>query len=162
MKQAAIPDNIQNNKEAFKNFIKHLKQVDISGGFKGGGVMGTDPPYFLKSLAFCNHLEELKTVLFEVELIINNAPLTYVYPNTIETCLTSNHLLLYYLLFICYYIMLLYSSNTTSTIATNLIVPSGTTDKINRISNHFWDRWRHEYVVNLREIQRTSKFNIKR
>ena len=28
------------------------------------------------------------------------------------------------------------------------------------MSNHFLDRWRHEYVVNLRETQRTSKLNI--
>ena len=55
---------------------------------------------------------------------------------------------------------LLYSSNTTSTAVRNLTVLSSTTDKINRISNHFWDRWRHEYVVNLRETQRTSKLNI--
>ena len=39
---------------------------------------------------FCNHFEELQTVLFEVELIINNAPLMYVHPNTIETCYTPN------------------------------------------------------------------------
>ena len=32
---------------------------------------------------------------------------------------------------------------------------------INRISNHFWDRWGYEYVVNLCETQRTSKLNIK-
>ena len=31
---------------------------------------------------------------FEIELIINNAPLTYVYPNTIKTRLTPNYLLL--------------------------------------------------------------------
>ena len=43
-------------------------------------------PYFLQSLVFCNGFEELQTMLFEVELIVNNAPLTYVYPNTIETC----------------------------------------------------------------------------
>ena len=56
---------------------------------------------------------------------------------------------------------LLYSSNTTSiTIVKNLTVLSSTTDKINRMSNHFLDRWRHEYVVNLRETQRTSKLNI--
>ena len=42
---------------------------------------------------FCNHFEELQTLLFEVELIIDNAPLTYIYPNTTETCLTPNHLL---------------------------------------------------------------------
>ena len=47
------------------------------------------PPLFF----FGNPFEELQTVLFEVELIINNAPLRYIYPNTIETCLTPNHLL---------------------------------------------------------------------
>ena len=55
---------------------------------------------------------------------------------------------------------LLYSCNRTSTAVTNLTVLSSITDKINRIRNHFWDRWRNEYVVNLRETQRTSKLNI--
>ena len=68
-----------------------LKKKDIRGGFTGG-MGGTHPPpllpltrapYFLQSLAFCNHFEELQTMLFEVELIINDAPLIYVYPNTI-------------------------------------------------------------------------------
>ena len=54
----------------------------------GGGVGVVHPPYFSNHLLlfFCNHFEELQTVLFEVELIINNAPLAYAYPNTIETC----------------------------------------------------------------------------
>ena len=43
---------------------------------------------------------------------------------------------------------------------TQSFVLSSTTDKINRISNHFLDRWRHECAVNLRETQRTSKLNI--
>ena len=47
----------------------------------------------MQSLAFFNHFEEMQTVLFEGELIISNAPLTYVYTNTLETCLTPNHLL---------------------------------------------------------------------
>ena len=101
---------------------------------------------------FCNHFEELQTVLFEVELVINNAPLTYVYPNTVETCLRPTHLF--------FDRELLYSSNTTSTVIRNLTVNSSTTDKINRISNHFWDKLRYEYVVNLRKTQRTSKLNI--
>ena len=100
---------------------------------------------------FCNHFEELQTVLIEVKLIINNAPLTYVYPNTIKTCLTLNHLL--------FGRQLLYYYNTTSTVVRNLTVLSSTADKINRINNHFWDRWRHECVVNLCETQRTSKLN---
>ena len=55
---------------------------------------------------------------------------------------------------------LLNSSNTRSTVVRNLTVLSSITDKINRISNHFLDRWRHGYVVNLCETQRTSKLNI--
>ena len=70
---------------------------------EGGGEwgVGVRAPYFLRSLVFCNHFEELQTMLFKVELIINNAPLIDVYPNTIETCLTHNYLFLadnYYIL----------------------------------------------------------------
>ena len=91
-------------------------------------------------------------MLIEVKLIINNAPLTYIYPNTIKTYLTPNHLLFDRQL-LCY-------SNTTSTVVRNLTVLSSTADKINRISNHSWHRWRHEYVVKLCETQRASKLNI--
>ena len=55
-----------------------------------GGRGGHAPPFFCNHFFFffCNHFEELQTVLFEVELLVNNARLTYVYPSTIETCLT--------------------------------------------------------------------------
>ena len=118
----------------------------------GGDTGDVHLPFYCNHLRFCNHFEELKTLLMEVKLIINNAPLTYVYPNTIKTCLTLNHLL--------FGRQLLYYSNTTSTVVRNLTVLSSTTDKINRISNHFWHRWRHEYVVNLCETQQASKLNI--
>ena len=97
---------------------------------------------FLLSLDFFNHFAELEIVLFEVELIINNSQLKYVYPNTKKTCLSPNHLL--------FVRQLLYCSNTTLIVATNLTFLSSTTDKINHISNLFWDWWRHGYVVNLR------------
>ena len=120
-----------------------IRLLLIRGGFRVGA--GGAP-------FFCNHLfEELQTALTDVKMIINNAPLTYFYPNTIKTCLTANHLL--------FDRQLLYYSNTKSTVVRNLTVFSSTTYKINRISNHFWDRWRHEYKVNLRETQRTSKLN---
>ena len=45
------------------------------------------------------------------------------------------------------------------TVARDLTVLSSSTDKINRISNHFWPKWRHEYIVNLCETQRASKLN---
>ena len=107
--------------------------------------------FFETACFFCDHFEELQTVLIKVKLIINNAPLTYVYPNTIKTYLTPNHLLFGRQL-LCY-------SNTTSAVIRNLTVLSSTTDKINCISNHFWHRWRHEYVANLHETQRASKLN---
>ena len=55
-----------------------------------------------------------------------------------------------------YYVLL--TPNTTSTVVRSVTNFSSTTE-INRISNHFWDRWRHEHVVNLCETQ-TSKLNI--
>ena len=91
-------------------------------------------------------------MFIEVKLIINNASSTYVYPNAIKTYLTPNHMLFDRQL-LCY-------SNITSPVIRNLTVLSSTTDKINRISNHFYDRWRREFVVNLRETQRAKKLNI--
>ena len=70
-----------------------------------GGSAHPSPFFFAITCSFCNHFEELQIVLFKVKMIINNKPLTtYVYPNTIKTCLTPNHLL--------FGKQLLYSSNT--------------------------------------------------
>lgn len=59
----------------------------------GEGAGGARPLYFLQSLSFFRHFEEIQTALFEDELSISNAPLAYVYPNNLETWLTPNHLL---------------------------------------------------------------------
>ena len=100
------------------------KRIQEGGEGEGGGGR--------KPLFFCNHFEELQIVLLEVELIINNATLTYVYPNTIKTCLTPDQMLFDRQLF--------YSSNTISTVIKSLTVLSSYIDKINRTSNHFLDR----------------------
>ena len=110
------------------SLIKEINRLitEADSGECAGGALS----FFCSHLFFCNHFEELQTVLLEVELIINNKPLTYVYPNAMETCFTPNHLL--------FGRQLLYSSNTTSTVVRNLTVLSSTTDKINGISNYFW------------------------
>ena len=101
---------------------------------------------------FCDHFEDLKTLAIEFKLIINNATdisLPKYYQNIY---LIPNHLL--------FGRQVLCNSNTTSTVVRTLTVFSGTADKINHISNHFWHWWKHEYVVNLCETQRASKSNI--
>ena len=70
----------ENDKTELMKYRNNVTEAD-SGGF------------FAISCFFCTHFEELQTVLFEAELIINNKFLTYVYPNTIETCFTPIHLL---------------------------------------------------------------------
>ena len=114
-----------------------------------GSVRGARPPIFCNHKLFYDHFKELRTV--SITVIFNNAPLTCVYPNTIKTNLIPNHLLFGRQL-LCY-------SNTISTVVRTLIVFSGTTHKINHISNHFLHRWRHDFVLNLCETQQASKLN---
>ena len=49
--------------------------------------------FFCFFFVFRITLKELQSMLIETKLIINTAPLTYDYPNTIKTYLTPNHLL---------------------------------------------------------------------
>ena len=63
-----------------------------------GDAGGVRLPFFATTCCFfffffAITLKNYKQCLFEVELIINNKPLTHVYSNTIETCFTLNHLL---------------------------------------------------------------------
>ena len=65
---------VRNLRLKLKNYFnKHRPEADLRG--REGGAQGE------RALPiFCNHFEELQTMLFEVEEIINNAPLIYVYP----------------------------------------------------------------------------------
>ena len=62
----------------FKALLQRTVHMSLfKGGFKG---RGPPFPYFLQLIVFCNHFEEVQTSkLSEVELIINNAFLIYVY-----------------------------------------------------------------------------------
>ena len=66
-------------------------------GFRGGRGGHAPPPsprlFFEITCSFFKSLWRTANVLFEVELIINNTPLIYVYPNAVEICLTLDHLL---------------------------------------------------------------------
>ena len=86
-----------------------------------GGAGGVRPRFFCNHLFSSDHFEELHIVFIEVKLIINNSPLTYVYPKTIKTYLTPKHLLFGRQLLCC---------SNTSPVIRNLTVLSSTADKI--------------------------------
>ena len=101
------------NKCELNTYNMLLNQRRIQRGTRGGGRV----PLFCNHLIFGNQFEELQTMLIEIKLIINNATLTYVYPNTIITYLTFNRLAIS-------------CSNITSTVIRNLTL-------LNRIGNYF-------------------------
>ena len=80
-----LPCSAFYNSSKHNHFIEFIIQRRIQ--------RGACPLLFLQVLIFCNYFEELQAVLIEVKLIINNAPLTCVNPNSIKTCLPLNHLL---------------------------------------------------------------------
>ena len=91
--------------------------------------------------------EEMQTVLFECEAILNNCPVTYIYPTDLTSCLTPNHLL--------YGRVIPSSSSIQSSPLTH--DPSELTAYSNQVTtaiNRFWDKWRYEYLVNLRETHK--------
>ena len=86
--------------------------------------------------------EELQTILLEVENILNNRPLTYFYDDELESCLTPNHLL---------FGRRLERSNHDLTPLNSSVIQSS---KLSHIINHFWERWRLEYLSTLREYHK--------
>ena len=72
--------------------------------------------------------EEMQTVPLEIEMIINNRPLTHLYPDTIETPLAPNHLV--------FARMLNHSSSNDRSI-NNKVFFEGEIQKLSRLMEHF-------------------------
>ena len=89
--------------------------------------------------------EELQTVLLEIERIVNNRPITYVYPAELETCVTPNHLIFGH--------RLEYESVSDAPVIHNISVEN-VSKKVDTTLKHFWSRWAKEYLSELRERQR--------
>ena len=95
--------------------------------------------------------EEIQTVLFECEAILNNRPLAYIYPTDLSSCLTRNHLL---------YDRVIQSSSIQSSPLTH--DPSELTaysHQVTTVINRFWNKWRYEYLANLREAHKHYSTN---
>ena len=95
------------------------------------------------------HYEELLTILKEIECIVNNRPLIYVYDDVNQDILTPNKLLFGRNL------DTVAPSNECSNQEPNL---SKRAKYIESLLDHWWNRWQTEYLTELREHHRyTSK-----
>lgn len=93
-------------------------------------------------------IDELLTILLEIERILNNRPITYDYPTDLDKCLTPNHLL---------YGRRLESHSYRDNCEFNPIDQVTYSKHLTNILNHFWNRWRTEYLAELRETHKITK-----
>ena len=97
--------------------------------------------------------EELTTGMAEVELILNSRPLTYMSSTDLDEPITPSHLILgRRLLDLPDYLCMNQEDedyNSTYSMSRRM-------KHLNTILNHFWSRWRREYLVELREGHRRS------
>ena len=94
--------------------------------------------------------DKLQTILIEIELIINSRPLTHISTDSTELSLTSSQLV--------FSRNLNHSSLTESPVNVETDIYQHR-EKLTNIINHFWHRWRSEYVTNLREYQKLRPLN---
>ena len=92
---------------------------------------------------------ELQVLLYEIELVLNSRSLGFVYDNDLQEILTPNHLL-----FGCK--LYTFNSSIQDNVEINLVLPKRV-HHINMLLNHFWSRWRNEYVTSLREYDKKYK-----
>ena len=96
---------------------------------------------------------ELQTLVYEIELILNNRPIGCDYDDDHEDVITPNHLV--------------FGRRIEPTNVFDVAIeknPDGSNSKlvkrqrmIGTLLSHFWTRWRKEYVTGLREYQRTKR-----
>ena len=93
---------------------------------------------------------ELQTFVAEIEFILNNRPIGADYDDDVDEVLTPNHLIFGRTV----------SSTGEQRVLTNMREDeslSKRTRGIESMLNHFWNRWRLEYVTALREVHRPFK-----
>lgn len=103
-------------------------------------------------------LDELYTILTEVEAIINSRPLSYISANDLEEPLTPSHLLMgRRVLSMPDHLRLTVDPNdedfTANPTSTQL---SDQMKRLNGALNYFWARWRDEYLLELRDAHRNA------
>ena len=99
----------------------------------------------------CLFYEELLTLVIEVKAVLNSRPLTYVSSEDVEEPLTPSHLL------VGYQILTLPDLSISDDPDYS---PEGLTRRMSHLSRtlqHFWNCWKKEYLLELREFHRTRE-----
>jgi hypothetical protein len=92
--------------------------------------------------------DELRTIIAEIEAVVNCRPLCYLYSDDIEEALTPSHLLSG---------KRLISANRTFPDEILDETPKSLTNRVRylrTLTEHYERRWKHEYLTELREYQR--------
>ena len=107
-----------------------------------------------KSLSY----EELQTILYEVEAVLNNRPLTYADEEDMEPTITPSHLH-------CGRRTLFSEKEENSLPELTQHEAIGRAKQIEETIQRFWQRWTKEYLLDLREHHKmrtkSKKLNIK-
>ena len=105
----------------------------------------------LKKVLFNSKLnyEELLTVMKEIENVINNRPLTFMYDDVNQELLTPNKLLF---------------GRNLETVAPNDVIENEScltkrAKYIQTVIEHWWNRWHDEYLIELREHHKHKSKN---
>ena len=106
----------------------------------------------------------LHTAIVEVESIINSRPLSYISSGDLEEPLTPSNLILIgrRVLNLPDNLGVLLSDPEDEEFT---VSPNQLGDRVKNVSeslNYFWDRWRTEYLAELREAHRQSKCNLQK
>ena len=102
--------------------------------------------------------EELLTVICEIESVINSRPLCYVYDDSIEEVITPSHLLLVG----CILIKLdgdLNENNMDCDLNENNMDCDALSRRVHYLQTlivHYWNRYRGEYLSELRERRKLT------
>ena len=167
-----ISDNGKTFKSAAKTIANVLNHPEVLQFFTGVGVQWSfnleKAPWWggifermVKSVKRClrkiigqarlTH-DELLTALTEVEMIINSRPLSYVSTEDCEEPLTPSHLLIGRRVLSLPDSALHYGIDEDVEFTQEALTRR--MDHLNKTLNHFWKRWKMEYLLELRESHR--------
>jgi hypothetical protein len=100
-------------------------------------------------------LDELQTATTEVEMIVNSRPLSYLSTDSVQEPITPSHLLT------GHRVMSLPDGPYNNELGEDISVKVADITKrmihLNKVLEHFWRRWKKEYLLELRESHRHAK-----